>query len=57
MKIPNKTELQQITFNHVSDIDFKDFMNLYKKSTAKSYFLVIDITLESDNLLPFRKIF
>ena len=24
-------ELQQIAFNHSSDIDFKDFMNLYKK--------------------------
>ena len=37
MKIPNKRELQQIAFNHSSDIDFQDFMNLYKKCTAKSY--------------------
>ena len=37
MKIPNKQELQQIAFNHSSDIDFKDFMNLYKKCTAKPY--------------------
>ena len=37
MKIPSKWELQQIAFNHSSDIDFKDFMNLYKKCTAKSY--------------------
>ena len=29
MKIPNKQELQQIAFNHSSDIDFQDFMNLY----------------------------
>ena len=29
MKIPNKTELQQIAFNHSLDIDFKDFMSLY----------------------------
>ena len=35
MKIPNKRELQQIAFNHSSDIDFQDFMNLYKKRTAK----------------------
>ena len=28
MKIPNKRELQQIVFNHSSDIDFKDFINL-----------------------------
>ena len=33
MKIPNKRELQQITFNHSLDIYFKDFMNLCKKCT------------------------
>ena len=38
MKIPNKRELQPIVFNHSSDIGFKDFMNLYKKCTAKPYF-------------------
>ena len=37
MKIPNQRELQQITNNHSSDIDFKNVMNLYKKCTAKSY--------------------
>ena len=26
MKIPNKGELQQITLNHSSDIDFKNFV-------------------------------
>ena len=37
-------------------IDFKDFMNLYKKCTAKPYsFLVIDATLASDNPSRFRK--
>ena len=56
MKIPNRQELQQITFNHSSDIDFKDFMNLYKKCTARAYsFLVIDATPASDNPLHFRK--
>ena len=35
MKIPKKRELQHIAFNHSSDIDFNDFMNLYKKCTAK----------------------
>ena len=35
MKIPNKRELQQIAFNHSSNIDFKDSMNLYRKCTAK----------------------
>ena len=31
MKIPNKRELQQLALNHSSDIDFKDFMKIYKK--------------------------
>ena len=53
MKILNKRELQQIAFNDSSDIDF---MNLYKKCTAKPYsFLVIDATLASDNPLRLRK--
>ena len=56
MKIPNKRELQQIALNHSSDIDFKDFMNIYKKSTKEPYsFLVNDTTLPSDNPLRFRK--
>ena len=38
MKIPNKRELQQIAFNHSSDIDFKDFMNLYKIIHCKTIF-------------------
>ena len=56
MKLPSKRELQQIAFSNSSDIDFQDFMNLYKKCTAKPYsFLVIDATLASDNSLRFRK--
>ena len=56
MKILTKRELQQIAFNHSSDIDFQDFMNLYKKCTAKPYSsLVFDATLASDNYLRFKK--
>ena len=56
IKIPNKRELQQIAFNHSTDIDFKDFMNLYKKCTAKPYsFLVVGATLAPDNSSRFRK--
>ena len=56
MEIPNKRELQQIALNHSSDIDFKDFMNIYKKYTKESYsFLVNDTTLPSDDPLRFRK--
>ena len=56
MKISNKGELQQIARNHSSDVDFKDFMNIYKKCTAEPYsFLVNDTILPSDNPLRFRK--
>ena len=56
MKIPNKRELQQIALNHSSDIDFKDFMKIFKKYTAEPYpFLVNDTTLPSDDPLRFRK--
>ena len=56
MKIPNKRELQQIVLNHSSDIDFKDFVKIYKKCTDDPYsFLVNDTTLSSDNPLRFRK--
>ena len=37
MKIPNKRELQQIRYNHLSNIDFKDFMKNYKMCTIKVY--------------------
>ena len=56
MKITNKRELQQIALNHSSDIDFEDFMKIFKKCTAEPYFfLVTDSTLPSDNPLRFRK--
>ena len=56
IKIPNKQELHRIASHHSSDIDFKDFINLYIKCTAKPYsVLVIDATLASDNPSRFRK--
>ena len=55
MKIPNKWELQQVAFNHSSDIDFKDFINLYKKCIVQLYsFLVINAALASDTLVSER---
>ena len=55
-KIPNKRELQQIAINHSSDINTKDFANIYRKCTAEPYsFLINDTTLASNNLLRFRK--
>ena len=56
MKISNKRELRPIAINHSSDIDFRGFMNLYKKYAAKLYsFLVNDTTVASDNPLRFRR--
>ena len=56
MTIINKRELQQIAVSHLSDIDFKDFIKIYKKCTNTPFsFLVNDTTLASDNPLRFRK--
>ena len=56
MKIHNKRELQNIAINHSVDIDYKDFMKIYRKCTSKPYsFLTIDTTLPADNPLRFRK--
>ena len=56
MKIPNERELQQIVLNHLSDIDFKDFIKIYKKCSEEPYsFLVNDTTLPSDYPLRFRR--
>ena len=50
-----QTRTSTITFNHSSDIDFRDFMNLYKKCTAKlNSFLVIDPNVASDNTFSER---
>ena len=45
MKIHNKKELQQIVSTHSSEIDFKDFMKLYKEYTKEVFaFLVSNTT-------------
>ena len=41
MEIPNKRELQQIALNHSSDINTKDFINIYKKCTDKPYSFLV----------------
>ena len=56
MKIINKRELQNIAINHSADIDYKDFMKIYRECTKEPYnFLTIDTTLQSSNPLRFRK--
>ena len=55
-KISNKRELQQIAINHSSDINTKDFANIYRKCTSEPYsFSVNDTILASNNHLRFRK--
>ena len=47
-----------IFMKYLSDIDFKVFINLYKKWTEKLYsFLIIDTTFASVNPLSFTKKF
>ena len=55
MKIPNKRELQQISINHSSDIEFKEFMKIYKCTAEPYSFLVNDTNIPSDSILRFRK--
>ena len=56
MKINNRKELQNIAFNHSADIDYKDFVKIYRECTRKLYsFLTIDTTLPPSDLLKFRK--
>ena len=57
MKINNKRELQNIAINHSSDIDYKDFMKIYRECTKEPFsFLTIDTTLPASDPLRFRKI-
>ena len=56
IKISNKKELQNIAINHSADIDYKDFMKIYRESTKEPYsFLTIDKTLLASDPLRFRK--
>ena len=56
MKINNKRKLQNIAINHSSDIDYKDFMKIYRECTKEPYnFLTIDTTLPASDPLRFRK--
>ena len=54
MKISSKRELQNIAINHSADIDYKDFMKIYRECTKKPYyFLTIDTTLPASDPLRF----
>ena len=56
MKINNKAELQNIVINHSADIDYQDFIKLYRKCTKELYnFLTIDTKLTASDPLRSRK--
>ena len=56
MKINNKRELQNIPINHSVDIDYKNFVKIYREYTKEPYpFLKIDTTLPASDPLRFRK--
>ena len=56
MKINNKRELQNIAINHSADIDYKDFMKIYRECTKEPFnFLTIDTMLRATDPLRFRK--
>ena len=38
MKINNRRELQNIVITHSTDIDYKDFMKIYRECTKERYF-------------------
>ena len=55
MKINNNWELQNIAINHSADIDYKDFVKIYRDGTKKPYsFLTIDTALPASD--PLEKI-
>ena len=56
MKINNRKELQNIAINHSADIDYQDFIKIYRECTKEPYnFLTIDTTLPASDPLRFRK--
>ena len=56
MKINNRKELQNIAINHSADIDYKDFLRIYRECTNEPFsFLTIDTALPANDPLRFRK--
>ena len=56
MEINSKRESQNIAINHSADIDYNDFMKIYRERTREPYnFFTIDTTLPAGDPLRFRK--
>ena len=56
MIINNRIELKSIVIDHSADIDYNDFMEIYRKCTREPFnFLTIDTTFPASDPLRFRK--
>ena len=56
MKINNQKELQTIAITSSANIDYKDFMKIYRECTKEVYsFLTIDATLPASDPLRSRE--
>ena len=54
-RINNRKKLQNIVINHSVDIDYNDFMRIYRECTRETYsFLTMDTTLSAGDPLRFR---
>ena len=58
MKIHNRRELQQISVDHSADVDYKDFLKIFRNCTKEpSSFFTINTTLPANDPMRFRKKF
>ena len=58
MKINNRKDLQQIAIDHSADIDYKDFLKIYRNCKKQPFsFLTINTTLPANDPMKFRKNF
>ena len=56
MKINNRRKLQNIAINHSADIDYQDFIKIYRECTKETFsFLITDTKLPASDPLRFRK--
>ena len=46
MKIHNRRELQQTAFDHSADIDYKDFLKIYRMNLTNEPYSFLTITLD-----------
>ena len=56
-KLNNRRELQNIAFNHSADIDYKDFIKIYRVCTKEPFnFLTVDTTKDNKFIKNFDQI-